>query len=105
MFKNNFNSNMIKILGDIIRNELPIPSKDPKKVSEAIKIGDTSMALAQEGRTQMAIKFMIKALRMGVPEPMNGQLKVILMTLIDRQINHNIVTNRNKKKQLITHPY
>ena len=75
MDEENFNSKMIKIVRDIIQNKLPTPlpinSPDARRAWNCAEAG---IDFVSEGRIKEAIRCMIRALRLGVPEPANNDL-------------------------------
>ena len=90
-----FNAKMMKILGDIIKNNLPFPySKDSEEGQEAWIIAEEALKFASNGKIKLAISYMNIALRSGVPEPANTHIKSLLMKLIDQQIKNNIQYNK-----------
>ncbi|MFX1274940.1 MAG: hypothetical protein ACFFBP_03670 [Promethearchaeota archaeon] len=98
MREEDFNSKMLKIIRDIIKNNLPPPyPKDTPNGQRAWRIADTSLTFASEGRIKTAIRYMIIALRSGVPEPVNSHLRSLLIKLIDGQIKFNIHFNKEKR--------
>ena len=96
-----FNAKMMRILGDIIKNNLPFPySKDTEEGQEAWVIAEEALKFASNGKIKLAISYMSIALRSGVPEPANTHLKSLLIKLIDQQIKNNIQYNKFNKHLL-----
>jgi len=101
MREEDFNGKMMRILGDIIKNNLPFPySKDSEEGHEAWIIAEEALKFATNGKIQLAIRYMTIALRSGVPEPVNTHLRSLLIKLIDQQIKNNIQYNRINKHLL-----
>ncbi len=93
-----FNDKMVKIVGDIIQNKLPVPlPQESKEGKIAWNIAGESLKYVSNGKLQLAIRHMIHSLRSGVPEPVNSHLKPLLLKLIDQQIKQNINFNKNFK--------
>ena len=96
-----FNNKMMRILGDIIKNNLPFPySKDSEEGQEAWIVAEEALKFASNGKIKLAISYMAIALRAGVPEPVNTHLRSLIKKLIDRQIKNNIQYNKLNKHLL-----
>ena len=85
------NSEILKIILDINQNRLPPPASIKSQAGQwSIELVKLSIREAAKGRKNAAIFHMILALRYGVPEPTNSQVKKSLMDLIDQRMHENI---------------
>lgn len=88
------NSEMLKIIRDINQNRLPLPVEKESSLGQwTLELVKMSIREASTGNDDAAIKHMIMALRSGVPEPMNSNLKKSLIDLIDQKISNNLQKN------------
>ena len=89
-----FNSEILKIIRDINQNRLPPPVVKKSPMGQwTLEIVKMSIREASTGRENAAIIHMIMALRSGVPEPINSQVKKNLINLIDQKIYNNLQRN------------
>jgi len=94
----NLELNKMRIVArDFIQNKLPPPkpsfSADGQR---AMQIAVASLKLLSEGRFDESIKSMILALQLGVPEPINSQIKRTLLNLLDPNIDNSTLTSMDK---------
>ena len=90
------NSEMLKIIRDINQNRLPPPVEKESPMGQwTLELVKSSIREASAGKKNSAIIHMILALRSGVPEPMNSNLKKKLIDLIDQKISNNLNRNMN----------
>ena len=94
----NLELNKMRIIArDFIQNKLPPPkpsfSSDGQR---AMQIAMASLKLLAEGRIDESIKSMILALQLGVPEPINSQIKRTLLNLLDQNIDNSTITSMDK---------
>ncbi|MFX1488234.1 MAG: caspase family protein [Promethearchaeota archaeon] len=64
----------------------PLPSYTPEG-RRALSIANMAFEFLNQGRYKESIQYMLNALMLGVPEPMNTRLKTILLTSLDRASN------------------
>ncbi|NHJ85989.1 MAG: hypothetical protein FK734_11040 [Asgard group archaeon] len=72
-------------INDFIQNQLPRPySKDSIQGKKALVIGTLALKALNNMNIDDAVNYILTALKMGVPEPLNSQFKKLLLTAIDQ---------------------
>lgn len=78
-------SDQARFARDLIENRMPPPkSKYSAEGQKATIAAMAAIKFLQDGKLDAAIKSMTLALQLGVPEPMNSEIKQILLTILKK---------------------